>query len=105
MQLKPVRNFLVLILALLCLGLASYPVSLSPIVAPGTASLAKEAPETKLALPSHRNGVQAVVSARDPVAPSAGGSIVAVLPILTRFALRKRGSLSASAVSATVPSL
>ena len=101
---NPVRKFFVLILALLCLGFASYPASSSQMVVQGMPSLAKERPEAQFALPSHRIAVQALVSARDPVPPSAGGSIVAVLPAALELAARKPGSLSATALPATVSS-
>lgn len=104
MQINRVRNFFVLLLALLCLGFASYPVSSSQIVGRGTPSLAKERPEAQFALPFHRVAVQALVSARDPVTPPAGGSIVAVLPVAPELAARKPGSLSATALPATVSS-
>lgn len=98
-QINPVRKFFVLILALLCLGFASYPGSSSPVIGLGTPSLARERPETKFVLPSQRNAVQALVTARDPVSPSAGGSIVAVLPIFPGLASRLPGGLSARALS------
>ncbi|MCD2176019.1 hypothetical protein [Rhizobium sp. C4] len=86
MQLIPVRKYLVLILALLCLGFAPYHFVTPYIVEPGTPSLAKAMPDARIALPSHRAVVQALVSTRDPLPPSAGGSIVAVLPALAGLA-------------------
>ncbi|SOC85544.1 hypothetical protein SAMN05421890_4047 [Ensifer adhaerens] len=102
MQMMLVRRLFVLILMLLCLVSGPLDVSARLVMAPGVPSLAQDRTETKFALPSHRNAVQVLVASRDPAPPSAGGSIVAVLPVspgLEPFG--KSGCQSGAALAAT----
>jgi len=104
MQLVTVRTFFSYLLVLLCLGLAPHASSASVGVDPGIPSLVKERTEATFALPLQRNAVQALNSTRDPLPPSTGGSIGAVLPILPSLADSGQGRLSVHKVRATVVS-
>ena len=104
MQFMTMRKLFASLLVLLCLGFAPHAFFAPGIAGPGTPSLARERPEVKIALLSQRNAVQALVSTRDPLPPSAGGAIVAVLPTLPSFGFFGQGHLSPRGISTTVSS-
>lgn len=98
------RKVFAFFLVLLCLGLVPYSVSASALVAAGQAILARERPEAHYVLPSQRGAVQALVSHREPLPSSAGGSIVAILPSLSGLPLAGRNGSASWIASGAGPS-